>query len=99
MVTSRFSLRSLLLAMTGFALFFAVVSQAVRGQGWALGLAFAAAALLCIFFVHVLFFVAAALLGGVFELVAAKRPVAGEMSPFAQHRPPPQWVEPLEPEN
>jgi len=98
MITSRFSLKTLLLVMTGSALFFAVVSQAARGQGWALGLAFAVAALLCILGVHVIFFVATVLMGGLLQLVVRKRPMAGEGSPFAQHRPPPQWIEPSEPE-
>jgi predicted branched-subunit amino acid permease len=99
MVTSRFSLRSLLLAMAGSAMFFAVVAQALRGKDWALGLAFSIGALLCILFVHVLFFLAAVLGNVLFRSLMPRQPVAGESSPFAQHRPPPQWVEPSEPES
>jgi len=35
MLIPRFSIRSLLLVMTGAALFFFAASQAVRGKGWA----------------------------------------------------------------
>ena len=98
MVTSRFSLKTLFFGVTGFALFFAVVSQAIRGQGWALAMAFALAALLCILFFHVILFTISVLLHGTWRVLWPKRPGAGESSPFAQHRLPPQWIEPSEPE-
>jgi hypothetical protein len=98
MVTSRFSLRTLLLGMVASAVFFAVISQAIRGSGWALGLAFATGALLCILLVHVLFFLAAVMWSVIFRTLAPRRMAAGEGSPFAQDRPPPQWLEPTDPD-
>ncbi|MFO0819745.1 MAG: hypothetical protein U1A77_17485 [Pirellulales bacterium] len=96
MQTSRFSLKHLLAAVTLCAVFFAIVAQAVRGSGWAIAIAGACGGVLFILLVHVVFVLAAFTLNslaGVFSRRAART-----QSPFAQDRPPPQWIEPSEPE-
>ena len=96
MLPSRFSIRSMMIAVTLASIVLAVVAQAVRGEGWAIAISMSVAALFAILVSHVAFFLFAMAL----SWVASRRVqrLRGAGSPFAEHRPPPQWIEPSEPE-
>ena len=91
MLVPRFSLRWLLLLMTGFSVFFLVVRFAARGHHWAVGLVVAACTMVLSVLVYGLFFSVAYLLAGLLRIV---RPVAPPASPFATDSLPPQVVPP-----
>ena len=97
MLPSKFSIRSMMIAVTLASIVLAVVAQAVRGQGWAIAASMSVAAIFAIFVSHVVFFLFAMGLSWLASRRSTREPGAG--SPFAQHRPPPQWIEPSEPES
>ncbi len=86
----------MLAAVTACAVLFAVVAQAIRGSGWAIAMSVACASVVLILATHVGFFLAAMTVSSFFSLFVSRKAVMN--SPFAQDRPPPQWVEPSEPE-
>ncbi|MFO0871522.1 MAG: hypothetical protein U0935_21580 [Pirellulales bacterium] len=97
MLPSRFSIRTLLAVVTGCAIVFAVVAQALRGSGWAIAFSATFASVLLIIAIHFLFFVSAVVVNMFGSLFRSRAPAT--QSPFAQDRPPPQWIEPSEPES
>lgn len=82
--------------MTLCAVLFAIVAQALRGSGWAIALAGACGGVLFILLIHVLFVLSAFLLNSFVGIFTGR--TTPTQSPFAQDRPPPQWIEPSEPE-
>ena len=59
MLLPRYSLRTTLLGITGFAFFFVVLGQAVRGAPWAVVISVACVSLMLIFVFHALLYVVA----------------------------------------
>ena len=94
MLIPRFSLRTLLGAMTVFAVLALVVSMAVRGQSWAIGVAAGAASLVLALVVNAALFVAAA---SATAIVDVFRPRDAGQSPFADSRLPSRHATPEDP--
>lgn len=97
MLPSRFSIKSLFVVVTLAAIAFAIVGQAVRGHGWAIAVSISLAAVLVILISHVCYFLFAISLTWISSR-SSRKAAASASSPFAQDRPPPQWIEPSEPE-
>ncbi len=92
MLVPRFSLRGYLLATIVAAIFFVVMSFAVRGSAWALGFAVGLGSLVVAFAAYGLVFAAA----WYFVEVRLARDRVTPTSPFASDLPPEQVLPPTE---
>ena len=94
MLIPRFTLGWLFSATTVLAVFFLVVTLAVEGQPWAVGVSVALSSLVVIALIHALMF---ALIWPITEHRRRVARVRQPDSPFATDAPPPQIVPPNEP--
>ena len=94
MLIPRFSLGWLFSATTVLAVFFLVVTLAVEGRPWAIGVSVAFSSLVVIALVHALMF---ALIWPITEHRRRVGRVRQPTSPFATELPPPQILPPDEP--
>ena len=95
MLIPRFTIRWLLLLTTVSAVFFLVVTCAVRGDAWAVSISLGVVSLAVAFLVYGAFFGAAWLVASVVGLFREGSP---RKTPFATAEPPPQIIPPEEPE-
>jgi hypothetical protein len=96
MLIPRFTLRRLLLVMTGISVVCVIIAQASRGHAWAIAISMAVAGLVLCFLVYAALFSAAFTLAAMFGLTRRRAVVAA--SPFAAAQPPEQLVPPEDPE-
>lgn len=95
MLIPRFSIRFLLFLTTLCAVFFFIVTLAVQGSQWATAVSVAIAGLVLSVFLHTITFGAA---WAVTSFFGVFRGPESATSPFASAKLPPQYIEPLEPE-
>ncbi len=95
MLIPRFTVRLLLLLTTLCGVFFYVVTLAIQGRLWAMGVSAAVGALALSFLVYAAVFGMAWMIASLFGVFRSRRVAA---SPFADSRPPPQYVQPPSPE-
>ncbi|NLF69382.1 MAG: hypothetical protein GX575_10055 [Candidatus Anammoximicrobium sp.] len=96
MLIPRFTIRGLLLLMTGSSFFFLVLAFAVRGRVWAIAVSVGVASLLLAFLGYAFVFGVAYVVASIASLLRGAAP--GPASPFATAEPPPQIIPPDEPE-
>lgn len=96
MLFPRFTLRWILVAITLFGCFSYFLAQAVRGHTWAIGVSTGLASVLVLLLIHAALFLIAYVLTDVTGLAQGRsRPE----SPFAASKPPPQLIQPRDPES
>ena len=95
MLIPRFTIRGLLLLTAVCAVFFAVLTAALRGQIWAAAVSIAVAAVVLAFMIYGLLFLWAYVWAGIFGGGRSRERGA---SPFATAGPPPQLIPPQDPE-
>jgi len=91
MLLPRYSLRTTLLGTTGFAVFFLVVGQAVRGRPWAIVISVAVASLVLIFAFHAMLFILSTIFARLVgtQQLPARTFQGGVQSSSDQQSPPP----------
>ena len=87
----RFTIRRLLAVVTGCAILFTIAGTAMRGQFWAIAFLIAFGAVVAGFLVYAAVF-AVVWMFAEFAAVIQGRPKG--TSPFADSRPPPQFIRP-----
>ncbi len=95
MLIPRYTLRRLLLVMTGVALFSLVIAQAVQAKPWAIGLVAAVAGLFLSATLYACVFVGAWAIAG---LRSGKGRQVSSQNPFRSASQPPQIIPPVDPE-
>ena len=95
MLIPRFTIRWLLMLTTVSAVFFLIVTCAVRGDAWAVSVSLGVVSLAVAFLVYGAFFGFAWLVASV---VSVFREGPSRKTPFATAEPPPQIIPPEQPE-
>jgi len=92
MLIPRFSIRFLLILTTLCAAFFAIVTLAAQGSQWATAVSVAIAGIVLALSIHAGTFGVAWILASFFGVFRRGKSAS---SPFADAKPPPQYIEPL----